>query len=478
MEDIKKGYMSKGTNQSEYAGVFEELTHMDGLLLKGKQLVIPPKLQVRVIEAAHEGHMKERKTIGTLRERNWFPRLRQMVREYVESCLGCAAGDTHNPPAPLVPRSMPGKPWQEVAVDFKGPIGGNKGYYFHVVIDTYSRYPEVQLMKSTKFSELVKALAPEWSTHGHPEMVRHDGGPLYNGWKWRRYAKQEGFDTDKTTPYHPQANGLVEKFNRSIVKMIHGAIAEKKDPKAEIHKFLTNYRNTPHDTTGKCPSQLLMNRIIRTKVPVFIPSPTGKAHKEARQADRKQKEKQKNYADKHRRARVVEHKVGDKVLLRQTKTTVKPPYDPEAYVVEQVRGAEITARRGKKTVTRNVQKWKGIKERPKYLQQRSRGTSTQDNSDDEEEDWYFELRAQPPAQQEQEEQAGAGDQPPQQRQIPRERWEVAHGPWRPKVNSPSPRERKRRQQQARNRDKGQRDHPYRLRSRGLKGEQEEEEEEE
>ena len=96
------------------------------------QLVIPPKLQARVIEAAHEGHMKERKTIGTLRERNWFPRLSKMAKEYVESCIGCAAGDTHNPPAPLSPRSMPGKPWQEVAVDFKGPIGGSKGYYFHV----------------------------------------------------------------------------------------------------------------------------------------------------------------------------------------------------------------------------------------------------------------------------------------------------------------------------------------------------------
>ena len=73
-------------------------------------------------------------------------------------------------------------------------------------------------------------------------------------------------------PTTPQANGLVEKFNRSIVKMIHGAIAEKRDPKAEVQKFLTNYRNTPHDTTGKCPSQLLMNRIIRTKVPALIPS--------------------------------------------------------------------------------------------------------------------------------------------------------------------------------------------------------------
>ena len=362
-----------------------------------------------------------------------------------------------------------------------------------MVIDTYSRYPEVQLVKSTEFSELAKALAPVWATHGIPEMVRHDGGPPYNGWKWRQYARQEGFKTDKTTPCHPQANGLVEKFNRSIVKMIHGAIAEKKDPKTEVQKFLINYRNTPHDTTGKCPSQLLMNRTIRTKVPVLIPCPTGKAHEEARQADRKQKEKQKNYADKQRRARVVEYEVGDKVLLKQTKTTVKPPYDPEPYVVEQVEWPEVTASRGMKVVTRNVQRWKRVKERPKYLQERGIETATQDVCEDEDDDdWFFELRVQPPARQEQERQAAAGEQPaqqgqlpqegppvqleqdrqaaageqpPQQRQIPQERWEVAHGPWRPKVNNPSPRERKRRKQQARNRDKGQGDHHYGLRSK-------------
>ena len=472
--DINKGYMSQGTKDSEYAKVFEELTHKEGLLLKGRQLVIPPSLQARVIEAAHEGHMKERKTIGTLRERNWFPRLSKMAKEYVGSCLGCAAGDTHNPPAPLAARSMPGKPWEEVAVDFKGPIGGNKGYYFHVVMDTYSRYPEVQIVKSTSFSKLTKALAPVWATHGYPEIVRHDGGPPYNGREWREYARQLGFKTDKTPPYHPQANGLVEKFNRSIVKMIHGAIAEKRDPKVEVQKFLTNYRNTPHDTTGKCPSQLLMNRIIRTKVPAFIPTPTGKAHKEARQADKKEKEKQKNYADKKRRARYVEYKVGDRVLLRQTKTTVKPPYDPEAYVVEEVKGTEVTARRGKKKVTRNVQRWKIIKQRPPYLQRQGREAGSQDDSDEEDDDWDFELPAPQPGQHELEGQAGPGDGQPQandhlrhgeQRRVPQERWEVAHGPWRPKGNSPSPRERKRRQQEARNRDRGQRNHPYQLRNR-------------
>ena len=319
----------------------------------------------------------------------------------------------------------------------------------------------MQIVKSTSFSRLAKALAPVWATHGCPEVVRHDGGPPYNGKEWQDYAKQMGFKTDQTTPYHPQANGLVEKFNRSIVKMIHGAIAEQKDPKMEVYKFLSNYRNTPHDTTGKCPSELLMNRTIRTKVPVFIPVPTGKAHKEARQADKLQKEKQKDYADKRRRAKVVKHKVGDKVLLRQSKTTIKPPYDPGAYEIEEVKGVEITARRGRKTVTRNVQRWKAVKERPSYLQKQNKVIGAQDDS--EEEDWDFKL----PEQQAEAEAAEEEEEihPPTPRKPPREKWEVAEGPWRPKGNSLSPRERKRRQQQARNRDKGERNHPYQLRSK-------------
>ena len=152
--------MGAQTKNSHYRQVFQEMTYIKGLLLKGTQLVIPPSLQREVIEAAHEGHMKERKTIATLRERNWFPRLSTMVKEYVGNCVGCAAADTENSPAPMVSRSMIDRPWQEVAVDFKGPIGGSRGYYFHVVIDTYSHYPEVQIVKSTGFEKLQKELDP------------------------------------------------------------------------------------------------------------------------------------------------------------------------------------------------------------------------------------------------------------------------------------------------------------------------------
>ena len=49
---------------------------------------------------------------------------------------------------------MPEKAWEVVAADFKGPIGGVGGYFFHVRIDTYSRYPKVVMVKSTSFEKL------------------------------------------------------------------------------------------------------------------------------------------------------------------------------------------------------------------------------------------------------------------------------------------------------------------------------------
>ena len=52
-------------------------------------------------------------------------------------------------------RETPEEVWQHLAADFKGPIIGNgKSYYFHVVIDMFSRWPEVAVVSSTAFNKL------------------------------------------------------------------------------------------------------------------------------------------------------------------------------------------------------------------------------------------------------------------------------------------------------------------------------------
>ena len=103
------------------------------------------------------------------------------------------------------------------------------------------------------------------------------------------HARQEGVKMDKTTLYHFQVNGSLGNFDRPSVK---------EDSKIEVQESFVNYRNTRHGNTGKYPSHLLRNRTIKTEVPVVIPWPLGKARREASQAERKQKEQYKNYADK------------------------------------------------------------------------------------------------------------------------------------------------------------------------------------
>lgn len=98
----------------------------------------------------------------------------------------------------------------------------------------------------------------------------------------------------------------------------------------------------------------------------------------------KMKTKQKVYADKHRRAKTKEIHPGDKVLIKQNKATLKPPYDPTPYEVTQVKGTQIIARRGKGERTRNVDKVKLVRKRPDYLRpQTGRRKPTQDSSDSE-----------------------------------------------------------------------------------------------
>ena len=381
--DVQRGRLRKELRTSDYNAVFSELTYTKGLLLKGDRLLIPRSLYGRVISVAHEGHQGEDRTIRNIRERNWFPGLAEKCRAFVKTCHpGCTSSVPDMRPAPMKNRETPDGPWKVVSADYKGPIGGQRGYYFHVMVDNYSKWPEVCVTKSTKFEKLYPVLDRSFSSHGIPERIIHDNGPPYNSSSWRKYARMTGFEIDPCTPEHPQSNGLAEKMMTSIVKMTHAALAEGKDPKLEISKFLINYRNTPHSSTKKKPSELMMNRNIRTKLPVLIDPPKDATHLAAQDNDRAAKAKHKEYGDKHRRAQHKVVMVGDRVLIKQKKTTTKQPWDPDPYTVTEVRDTQVTAQRRSKVRIRNVEKWKVLKERPAELQvKKEREPRDTDDSD-------------------------------------------------------------------------------------------------
>ena len=161
--------------------------------MRGGKVVIPNELQARAVALAHEGNEGTEATLCNLKDKVWFPNMTKFVREYVETCGGCAAGVGFKPPAPITVREPADGHWKICCADYKGPIGGPRGYYFHVLIDTYSKWPKIAYTTSTKFEKLFPALDSSFSCHGYPHKVIHDGGPPYNSSAWKEYAKQSGF---------------------------------------------------------------------------------------------------------------------------------------------------------------------------------------------------------------------------------------------------------------------------------------------
>ena len=394
MKEVQKG--SRKTELSGYKDCYNELCLVDGLMVRGERLVIPRELRVAVLEAAHEGCPGRDSMLHQLRVDTWWPGQTKDVKDWVDSCDSCAASVDRNYPAPMVLRETPQAAWQHCSADFKGPIGGK--YYFHVLIDNYSRWPEVEIVKSTSFEKLQPVLDRCFSLHGIPESITHDRGPPYDSRAWRDYAKEKGFESRACTPEHPEGNSIAERFMGVLVKVVHTAIAQGRDPKEEVMRRLLNYRNTRHPSTGCTPAELLMNRRPRTKIPSLRRMAEGEVHQRAQAKDKETRAARKEMVDKKKRAVLKKICPGDRVLIKQQKSTTKPPYDPEAYTVTGVKAAQVTAERGSKRRVRDMSRVKLLKLRPAHL--RKAGVSTEsvdpDDPDSDSDDDFLDLKADRP----------------------------------------------------------------------------------
>ena len=378
MEDIARGECRAALTR--FTQVFEELTVVDGMVVRGEKLVIPEELQATVVQLAHEGHPGFERTLGLLRESTWFPGMSSMVRTYVETCVACQIARPGTEQEPLKPTPLPDRPWQWVHCDFKGPIG--KKYYLHTIIDQYSKFPIVEVCTSTSWDQMEPMLENALSLMGDVEKLTSDGGPPYDSREFAKFAKRRGFKHHICTPENPQANGFVEVFQKVLVKMVHTAVTEKKDPRKVVHRYLASYRAAPHKTTGKSPYEMLFNRKMQTKLPHLQIKVNKDLDREVRRKHDAEKEKQKNYADKRRRAKVKDIKEGDKVHIQQKKSTVKPPWDPQPYTVVEVQGSKVRAERGDEVKFRAKNNIKKLRNRPDNLKIKGRGKERKDEEED------------------------------------------------------------------------------------------------
>lgn len=340
----------------QYATFRLEYSYANKLVMRGTKLVIPRSLRQRMCQLAHEGHPGQSMMKRRLRERCWWPGIDQDAVNVCETCEGCRLVQIPDPPEPMQRRALPDRPWVDLAIDFLGPMP--TGEYVLVVIDYYSRYMELEIMHKITAQETIKRLKRIFRTWGPPRTITLDNAKQFVSLEFEEFCKQSGIHLNHSSPYWPQANGEVERQNRSLLKRMKIANALYDDWKAELDQYLQLYNNTPHTITGMAPSELLQNRKVRTKLPQVGDLETVPPSSEFRDRDFERKMLGKEREDERRKAKMSNIGIGDTVLMKNLLPTNKlsTNFLKEKFTVIDKQGSNVTVRSSDsgKTYDRNI----------------------------------------------------------------------------------------------------------------------------
>ena len=208
------------------------------------------------------------RTKSRLREKVWWPDLDKQFEKLIRDCYPCQLVGPRPKPEPIRSTPLPQGPWSEIAVDL---LEIPKKENLLVVVDYYSKWPEIAFLTKTDAGTIIKCLEYTFRTHGLPETLRSDNGPPFASREFKGFLEYLAIDHKKGIPYWPQSDGEVERLNKTLLKAIRIAQLQGKDWKREVQDFLFQYRSTPHTVTPLSPAELLMGRKLRDKLPQVQP---------------------------------------------------------------------------------------------------------------------------------------------------------------------------------------------------------------
>lgn len=253
----------------------EQYDVIDGVLyhknLDKHCVVVPKKLQVATMEEAHRGrfagHLAEKKVFDRLSSRVWWKGMRNDVHKFCRSCLVCSTrkGNRGTCKPPLQPIPV-GGPFHRVGVDIlQLPLTSKGNRYVVVFMDYLTKWPEAFAIPDQTAETVARILVEEIvCRHGIPEELLSDRGSNFLSTLIQEICKLTGMRKINTSGYHPQTDGLVEKFNSTLVNMIAKS-CEVRDRDWDDHLpyLLFAYRVSAQESTKESPFFLLYGRDAR-----------------------------------------------------------------------------------------------------------------------------------------------------------------------------------------------------------------------
>ena len=183
------------------------------------------------------------------------------VESYCQQCQKCQQSQLPLPSrAPLTSTPI-GKPWQMIAVDILSvPVSAKGNNCLLVVQDYFMKWADAIPLPNQKAITITKALVNLFATMGIPQIVHSDQGQNFKSTVLKQTLDVFGIRKSHTTAYHPQGDGLVERFNRSLLQLLRAYVDKEFDWEQHLPLALYAYRTAAYSLTGVSSHMLMFGR--------------------------------------------------------------------------------------------------------------------------------------------------------------------------------------------------------------------------
>jgi len=345
---IQHGWPRRGSLSAEmqsYFDIRDELHLAEGVIYYGERMVIPKELRGTMLKLVHETHQGIEKCKARARTVLYWPNMSKDIEQKVSECSVCLKYRNSHPKEPMIPHDIPDGRYEKVAMDIM--TYGSRDYL--VIVDYYSKYPELALLDSKTAETMVTHCKCAFARHGIPKEIVSDNMP-FNSYVFKQFAEEWGIKLSFSSPGYAQSNGQAERFVQTIKRMLMKAHEDGRDP----YLALLEFRNTPITGMKQSPAELLMSRQLRAKLPTSDALLHPRVH-DAYDELRLRQQLQKGYYDRGSRSHQP-LKPGDTVRVQRGKVWERgqvqnlTPSAPRSY---EVRSGGNVLRRNRRFLFRS-----------------------------------------------------------------------------------------------------------------------------
>ena len=235
-----------------------ELTVEGNCLLWGARVVVPTKLQQRILADLHRDHGGVVRMKAVARSYMWWPGMDSDLEKLAKSCAACQSVKSAPSAAPLHPWLWPDQPWQRIHIDYAGPF---RGKMFLLLIDAHSKWPEIFEMASSTSESTIAMLRRVFAAYGLPEHLVSDNGPQFTSTEFQEFLQANGVKHIRTAPYHPASNGTVERLIQTLKQAMKAGKQDGFTQQHQLQNFLITY------------PERLMQQLDSSRLPCFWEAP-------------------------------------------------------------------------------------------------------------------------------------------------------------------------------------------------------------